>query len=111
MFNCQNRRICTFHVIISIIISYLTYAAPAWWGYTDACSRLRLQAVVNRLRRFGLLPPEFPTHEELCEHYNDSESVIQLFFGSITTYQAYHSIIIPENEVEEPTIIIEGGVS
>ena len=40
-------------------ISYLTkltYAAPAWWGYTDACSRLRLQAVINRLRRFGLLP-------------------------------------------------------
>ena len=49
-------------------ISYLTYAAPAWWGYTDACSRLRLQAVINRLRRFGGLPPEFPTHEELCEH-------------------------------------------
>ena len=43
-------------------------ALIAWWGYTDACSRLRLQAVVNRLRRFGLLPPEFPTHEELCEH-------------------------------------------
>ena len=38
-------------------ISYLTYAAPAWWGYTDACSRQRLQAVINRLRRFGLLPP------------------------------------------------------
>ena len=36
--------------------------------YTDACSRLHLQAVVNRLRRFGLLPSEFPTHEELCEH-------------------------------------------
>ena len=52
-------------------ISYLTYAAPAWWGYTDACSRLHLQAVIkqiNRLRRFGFLPPEFPTHEELCEH-------------------------------------------
>ena len=49
-------------------ISYLTHAAPAWWGYTDACSRLSLQSVFNRLRRFGLLPPEFPTHEELCEH-------------------------------------------
>jgi hypothetical protein len=49
-------------------ISYLTYAAPAWWGFTDACARLRLQSVLNRLRRFGLLPPEFPTHEELCEH-------------------------------------------
>ena len=41
-------------------ISYLTYAAPAWWGYTDACSRLRLHAVVSRLRRFGLLPLNSP---------------------------------------------------
>ena len=49
-------------------ISYLTYTAPAWWGYTDACSRLRLQAVIYRLKRFGLQPPEFPTHEELYEH-------------------------------------------
>ena len=23
---------------------------------------------MNKLRRFGLLPPEFPTHEEICEH-------------------------------------------
>ena len=36
--------------------------------YTDACSRLRLQSVFNRLRRFGLLPPEFTTYEEVCEH-------------------------------------------
>ena len=43
-------------------ISYLTYAAPAWWSYTDACSRLRLQFVVSRLRRFGLLP----LGEHLC---------------------------------------------
>ena len=28
---------------------------------------LHFQAVVNKLRRFGLLPPEFPPHEELCE--------------------------------------------
>ena len=46
----------------------LPHAVPAWWGYTDACSRLHLQAVVYRLRRLGLLPSEFPTHEELCEH-------------------------------------------
>ena len=46
----------------------LTQHLLNWWGYTDASSRLRLQAVIKRLRRFGLLPREFPTHEELCEH-------------------------------------------
>ena len=41
-------------------MSYLTYAAPVWWGYADVSSRLHLQAVVNRLRRFGILPLNSP---------------------------------------------------
>ena len=60
----------TSHHITShyITLHYITLHSPACRSYTDAGSRLRLQAIVNRLRRFGLLPHEFPTHEELCEH-------------------------------------------
>ena len=75
-------------------ISYLTYAAPAWWGYTDACSRLHLHAVVSRLRRFGLLPPEFPTHEELCEHMCG-----ELFRQVLNNkYHVLHQLLPPEKE-------------
>ena len=48
-------------------VSYLTYASPAWWGYADANSRQRLQSVLNKLKKHGFLPHEFPSHEELCE--------------------------------------------
>ena len=48
-------------------VSYLTNASPAWWGYADANSRQRLQSVLNKLKKHGFLPHEFPSHEELCE--------------------------------------------
>ena len=41
-------------------ISYLTYAAPAWWGYTDACARLRLQSVLTGWGDSVSFPLNFP---------------------------------------------------
>ena len=51
----------------SLAVSNLTYAAPAWWGYADANSRQRLQAIVNKFKKLGFLSPTFSTHEQLCE--------------------------------------------
>ena len=46
-----------------------TYSAPAWWDHTDVGPNLRLQAVFNvQFGKIRFPSPEFPTHEELCEH-------------------------------------------
>src|SRR6218665_1885786 len=31
----------------------LLYASPAWWGYTSANDRVRIDRLINRLRRGG----------------------------------------------------------
>jgi len=56
-----------WQVCRSTTVGYLTYAAPSWWGYTDASSRQQLQAKINKLKKFNFLPPDFPSHEQLCE--------------------------------------------
>ena len=56
-----------WQVCRSTTVGYLTYAAPAWWGYSDVSSRQRLQAAINKLKKFNFLPPEFASHEQLCE--------------------------------------------
>ena len=89
--------ISIWQVCMTTTISYLTYAAPAWWGYTDACARLRLQSVFNRLRRFGLLPPEFPTHEEL---YVSSEHLCGELFRHVLHNRMHvlHQLLPPVKE-------------
>ena len=41
------------------------YAYPAWWGFTDAADRSRLERLLAGLRRWGYLPEEFPFFVEL----------------------------------------------
>ena len=78
-----------------------TSRSTCWWGYIDACSELRLQSVFNRLRRFSLLPPEFPTHKELCNRSSVSswvDSVLpdpalhtdQLYRRTLTSLFGHH---------------------
>src|SRR6218665_2430772 len=47
-------------------VSSLMYASPAWWGFTDASERSRLNRLIAGLIRAGLLPTDFPTFEELA---------------------------------------------
>jgi len=44
----------------------LLYASPAWWGYTSANDRARIDRLINRLRRGGYLPTDHPCFEELA---------------------------------------------
>ena len=44
-------------------ISRLLYAAPAWWGYTTAADRQRLERFLAKTTRSGYLPEEGPTME------------------------------------------------
>ena len=36
------------HVYKAVVLSKLLYASPAWWGYTSAADKQRLEATVRR---------------------------------------------------------------
>jgi len=38
----------------SVVISKLTYAAPAWWGFSTSADRLRFETFLRRAARSGL---------------------------------------------------------
>ena len=41
----------------AVVIAKLTYASSAWWGFTTATDRQRLEAVIRRGIRSGLSSP------------------------------------------------------
>ena len=46
----------------------MTYASPSsWWGLLDEGSRQRLQAIITKMQKQGLLPCDHPTMMELCD--------------------------------------------
>ena len=47
-------------------VASLLYASPAWWGFTTAEQRNRLERLLLRLRRGGFLPADSPSFEELA---------------------------------------------
>ena len=48
------------------VVSRLTYASPAWWGFTSAADRQRLEAIINRAIRWGFYKEDARTIEEIC---------------------------------------------
>src|SRR5688572_30019504 len=51
-------------------ISRLLYAFPAWWGFTTANDRQKLQRFLQRAKRLGYLPPE---HQDLDRMMEDAD--------------------------------------
>src|SRR6218665_1688010 len=49
----------------------LLYASPAWWGYTSANDRARIDRLINRLRRGSYLPMDHPCFEELASRADE----------------------------------------
>ena len=47
------------------IMSRLTYACSAWWGFCNSGERDQLAAVVTRLAKKNYLPPDQPTLHEM----------------------------------------------
>ena len=41
-------------VFQSVVISELTYAAPAWWGFSMSADRLRFETFLRQAARSGL---------------------------------------------------------
>ena len=55
----------------SVVIAKLTYASSAWWGFTSATDRQRLDAFIRRSERSYLVPPNLPSFAELCRTTDD----------------------------------------
>ena len=49
------------------LISRLTYASPAWYGYLNKNSLNKIQGVINRFKRYGYLPANQEDFSVICE--------------------------------------------
>ena len=55
-------------VVRSTTLARLSYASPAWYGFTNAEQRGRLNAVIRKLTRLQYLPVDQPSFDELVLH-------------------------------------------
>ena len=45
----------------------LLYASPAWWGFTNASQRDRLEAFIRKSIRLGFCPDNVGSFQSMCE--------------------------------------------
>src|SRR6218665_3909635 len=57
---------CSWYIARMTTIASLLYAFPAWWGFTSAADRSKLERLLARLRRAGYLPADHPSFENLA---------------------------------------------
>jgi hypothetical protein len=48
------------------VVAKLSYASPAWWGFTSAADRARLESFLRRSVRFGYRADSSPTLVTIC---------------------------------------------
>ena len=86
-------------VYLAVIIAKLLYASCAWWGFTTAADRRRLESFLRRARRSGFYSDDQPTFPHLAEYADDT-----LFH--IVRYSSHHLLhtLLPEHTI--PTIHI-----
>jgi len=60
------------HVYKVVVLSKLLYASPAWWGFTSAADKQRLEASIRRAVRSGLYTADDPSFSELVEDMDDN---------------------------------------
>ena len=51
----------------SVILAKLLYASSAWWGFTSAYDRQRIDGFMRRAKRSDFCPPDTASFEHLCE--------------------------------------------
>ena len=78
-------------VFKSITLSKILYAAPAWWGFTQAEERARLESFIRKSKKFEFCDPNSPT---IREHIDKAESsLFQL--TSTNPSHSLHSLLPP----------------
>ena len=56
----------------AVVLSKLLHAAPAWWGFTSAADKQRLEASIRRAVRSGLYAADDPSFSQLVEDMDDN---------------------------------------
>ena len=56
----------------SVVLAKLLYAVPAWWGFTTADDKRRLEAFVRRDVQLNLYDQQEPTIAQLVSQHQDS---------------------------------------
>ena len=60
----------------AVVLSKLLYASPAWWGFTSAANKQRLEATIRRAIRLGLYTADDlflrVTPSQLAENMDDN---------------------------------------
>ena len=58
-------------VFQAVVVNKLSYAASAWWGYTSAADRGRLEAFLRRAVSFGYRDASVPSLAHICAQADD----------------------------------------
>ena len=56
-----------YDVARATLVAQLTYASPAWAGFTNCEDNARLQSVLNKVQRAGFLPPNFQKFKQIVD--------------------------------------------
>ena len=59
-------------VYLAAVVTRLTYAISAWWGFTTADDRQRIERFLRRGTRSGFYRPDWPSVEILAEDAADA---------------------------------------
>jgi len=54
------------------LVAQITYASPSWRGFIKAEETARLKAVLSKARRYGYLPTDFHSLEDLLDSSDES---------------------------------------
>jgi len=69
----------------AVVIAKLLYASPAWWGYTTAADKQRVETFIRRGVRLGLYRADDATAMQLSDN-NDDNLFSSLYLPTETTY-------------------------
>ena len=53
-------------IFMAVAVGKLRYAAPAWYGFTNAEDRERLEVFLRKSKRAGYCAPSMPPFSSLC---------------------------------------------
>ena len=81
-----------YDVARATIVAQLTYASPAWAGFTNCEDNARLQSVLKRVQRAGFLPPNFHKFKQIVDAAD-----VQLFRSIISSddHILYQLLLLP----------------
>ena len=82
-------------VFQSTALAKVTYAFPAWWGFTNAADRNRLEAFIRQAVRHGYYAHTTPTYSSLCDKADKT------LFNSIITNSTHPLHILHPPKVEK----------